>query len=267
MMAYLPLPEKKPEKPLNHERWVISYADLLTLLLATFVVLYASSTRNKHKVDQIAASFVKAFNGAPPAVVTASSASKGIMQHLPAAVPKPVETPAAANAKLPLRMAHQLAGEMASLQALQLQLKTVLQPLIDHHQVSIQSQPLTLTIQLDASVLFASGQATLTAPGKKLLNQVGSSLVKMPPLFSVVVQGFTDNQPIATPEFSSNWSLSAERAVRVVELFASDGVNGGQLAAQGFGQFAPIADNATDTGRQQNRRVVVVVHAPEPDGK
>jgi chemotaxis protein MotB len=258
---------KKPDKPPNHERWVISYADLLTLLLATFVVLYASSTRNTHKEDQIAASFVKAFNGTPISVVKSTSASRGVMQHLPAVIPHPIEAQAPANSKIPKNLAHQLAAEMQSLQVLQMQLKTVLQPLIDKHEVLIQNQPLTLTIQLDASVLFASGQATLTAPGVSLLNQVGASLVKMPPLFNVIVQGFTDDQPIATAQFSSNWSLSAERAVRVVELFVIDGVKGTQLAAQGFGQFAPVADNGTDAGRAQNRRVLVVVHAPDPDGK
>ena len=81
------------------------------------------------------------------------------------------------------------------------------------------------------------------------------------------MQGYTDDKPIATPQFPSNWSLSAERAVSVVQLFVSDGVSGTQLAAQGFGQFAPIAPNTDEIGRAQNRRVVVVVHAPDPTVK
>jgi chemotaxis protein MotB len=258
---------KKPEKPANHERWVISYADLLTLLLATFVVLYASSSRNKHKEDEIAASFVTAFHGTPPSVVQNSGASRGILQHQPSPIPKPVEAPASANSKLPKEMARQLAAEVLSLQQLQLKLTALLQPLIDKHEVSIQSQPLTLTIQLDASVLFPSGQATLKPAAVTLLHQVGAGLKNMPAPFTIVVQGYTDDKPIATPQFPSNWSLSAERAVSVVQLFVSDGVSGTQLAAQGFGQFAPIAPNTDEIGRAQNRRVVVVVHAPDPTVK
>jgi chemotaxis protein MotB len=266
-MAHSALPGRKPEKPANHERWVISYADLLTLLLATFVVLYASSTRNKHKEDQAAASFVKAFNGTPPAIIHPSGASRGVMQHQPSPIPRPVEAPASANAPTVRDMAHRITAQILALQKLQLKLKALLQPLIDRHEVAVQSQPLTLTIQLDDSVLFASGQAVLTPPAVTLLDQVAASLTQLPAPFSIVVQGYTDNQPIASAAFSSNWALSAARAVRVVELFAGQSVNGSQLAAQGFGQFAPLASNETDAGRAQNRRVVIVIHAPDPDLK
>ncbi len=249
----------------NHERWVISYADLLTLLLATFVVLYASSTRNHHKEDEIALAFIKAFHGTPPAIIVQKpSGSKGVLQHQVSPIPKPVEAPSSADAKLPRNMARQMRSEMQALQALQLKLSALFQPLIDKRQVSIAATPLTLTIALDASVLFPSGQAALKPDAITLLSQVGAGLTKMPLVFTVVVQGYTDNQPIATAQFPSNWSLSAERAVTVVELFRTSGVAGGQLAAEGFGEFSPIGDNATEIGRAQNRRVVVVVHAPDP---
>lgn len=265
----LPIPPggRKKQKLPNHERWIISYADLLTLLLATFVVLYASSSRNAHKEDELAAAFVKAFHGTPAAVVNTMGASRGILQHQTSPIPRPIETPAAANSKISRQMAHQLTAEMLSLAKLRQQLTGLLQPLIAKNEVAIQSQPLTLTIQLDASVLFPSGEATLKPPAVLLLNKVATGLAQMPKQFTIVVQGYTDDQPIATAQFSSNWSLSAERAVRVVELFGRDGVDGGQLAAQGFGQFAPIAPNITDAGRAQNRRVVVVVHAPDLDAK
>jgi len=259
-----PFGQKKPEKAPNHERWVISYADLLTLLLATFVVLYASSVRDKHRLDQVSASFVKAFHGTPPAIVTNSGASRGIMQHQPSPIPKPVEAP---NAHVAKDMTRRLSAEILSLQKLQLKLQALLQPLIAKHEVSIQSEPLTLTIQLDDSVLFASGEAVLTPAAISLLDQVGATLVNLPDPFTIVVQGYTDNQPISTASFSSNWALSAARAVRVVELFDAGKVNGDQLAAQGFGEFGAVASNATDAGRAQNRRVVIVVHAPDPDLK
>ena len=260
-------PAKKPEKPPNHERWVISYADLLTLLLATFVVLYASSVRDKHKSDEVAQSFVRAFHGTPVPIVSSPAAGAGVMPHQPSAIPKPVESPASANSRISKRMAHQLSAEILSLQKLQLKLAALMQPLVDKHEVSIESQPLTLTIQLDAEVLFPSGEADLKPPAVILLNQVAADLVSLPAPFTITVQGFTDNMPITTAQFPSNWSLSAERAVTVVELFETDKVNGNQLAAEGFGEFGPIASNATDPGRAQNRRVLLVVHAPDPDLK
>jgi len=266
--ARSPGPGKKREKALNHERWVVSYADLLTLLLATFVVLYASSTRNKNKEGELAEAFIKAFHGAPPAVVVAQpSGSRGVLQHQVSPVPKPVEVPSSAASKIPNDMARQLADEMATLQELQMKLSAVFQPMIDKHQVTVTNAPLTLTIQLDASVLFPSGEAALKPEAVALLNRVAAGFVRLPDGFRIVVQGYTDNQPISTAQFPSNWSLSAERAVTVVQLFVKNGVNGNQLAAEGFGEFAPIADNVTDAGRAQNRRVVVVVHAPDPAQK
>ena len=261
-----PLPGngKNPKKPVNHERWVISYADLLTLLLATFVVLYASSHRDLHKQDEIAQSFVKAFHGTPPSVVSAPAAGRGVMPHEPSPVPLRIEAPASANSRIPKRLEHQLAAEVRSLKNLEALLKTLLQPQMARHEVSIQSQPLTLTIKLDASVLFASGQANLKPQAITLLRQVGATLIKLPAPFSVAVQGYTDNKPINTAAFPSNWSLSAERAVRVVELFWRDGVPGQLLTAEGFGQFSPIAANTSAAGRALNRRVLVVIHAPDP---
>ena len=250
------------ESHVNHERWVISYADLLTLLLATFVVLYASSTRNHHKEDAIALAFIKAFHGTPPAVITPKpTGSKGILQHQPSPIPRPVEKP---GSRLPQDVAHQVQKSMQALQDLQMKLISLFQPLIDKHQVTITNAPLTLTIQLDASVLFPSGEAQLKPEAVVLLKQVAIGLQQLAPDFSIVVQGYTDNQPIATAQFPSNWSLSAERSVTVVQLLTDNGVPGNQLAAEGFGEFAALADNTTDPGRAQNRRVVIVVHAPAP---
>jgi len=261
-MAPPPRKPKPPEHPPNHERWVISYADLLTLLLATFVVLYASSTQNKHKLDAISASFVKAFRGTPPAVVNKSGGSKGVMAHNPAAIRKPVEVPSASH--LSHQMEQKMSANMMSLDKVKQQLTKLLSPMIVKSQVSINSQPLTLTIQLDASVLFPSGSDQLRPAAMTLLSGVGKSLVTLPPPFTVVVQGYTDDQPITTAQFSSNWALSAARAVRVVELFGSQGVAGAQLAAEGFGEFTPVAPNDSDTDRALNRRVLIVIHAPDP---
>ncbi|MCB8874920.1 OmpA family protein [Acidisoma silvae] len=142
-------------------------------------------------------------------------------------------------------------------------LETVLSPLTSGHQVSIHASPLTLTINLDAAVLFDSGQADLLPTARTLLAHVAASLKALPPPFTIELQGYTDNVPITTAQFRSNWSLSAERAVSVVQLFVDGGLDGNRLTAQGFGEFEPIADNATDSGRAKNRRVVIVIRAPD----
>ena len=102
-------------------------------------------------------------------------------------------------------------------------------------------------------------------PGEPRSN-IAAKLKVLPDQFSMVVQGYTDNQPIATSQFPSNWSLSVERAVSVVTLFVAQGIDGTRLSAQGFGEFAPSVTNDTPDGRAQNRRVVVVIHAPAPSG-
>ena len=263
----LPAKKHKPEPPANHERWIISYADLLTLLLATFVVLYASSSRNKFKQEQITNAFIEAFHGSPPSVIVAKpSGSRGVLQHQVSPIQKRVESPSSADAKIPRNMARQLARDIQTLQQLQLKLSSLFQPMIEKNQVTINNAPLTLTIKLDASVLFDSGEAMLKPSAAALLSQVGSGLTHLPAGYRITVQGYTDNQPIATAQFPSNWSLSVERAVAVVQLFISNGVAGGALAAEGFGKFSALANNDTDSGRALNRRVVVVIQAPEPAG-
>ncbi len=138
-----------------------------------------------------------------------------------------------------------------------------LQPLTSAHQVTIQATPLTLTISLNAAVLFDTGEATLLPAAAQLLANVATSLKGLPEPFTIGVQGYTDNQPIDTARFPSNWSLSVERAVSVVQLFVADGIDGGRLSAQGFSEYQPIASNATELGRAKNRRVVIVIRAPD----
>jgi chemotaxis protein MotB len=262
-----PAPPARPKKKPNHERWVISYADLLTLLLAFFVVLYASSTNNKYKLEQEAQSLLKAFHGTPPAVVTAQSASRGIMRHQPSPVATPVEHPAPQRPRVPTTISRRLMAEIMALQAARAALAQLLQPLISKNEVTMQAQPLTLTINLNDDVLFRTGQASLLPAAAALLTSVAGSLRTLPAQFAIVVQGYTDDQPIATAQFPSNWSLSTERAISVVQLFTGNGIAGPQLSAEGFGQFAPVASNATADGRAKNRRVVIVIHAPEPDAQ
>lgn len=300
-MSDQPLPgHKKP----NHERWVISYADFMTLLFALFVVLFASSTRDRVKMQQEAQGMIAAFHGITPSLLREIGRNSGVLNHQPSPIAKPVENPAqmtprnlarpkdvapvhpAVNQKPQPRvtipvvrpavepvpthkpqlsppLSQQIAAEMAALAKLREQLDKLLHPLTVKNAVTIQATPLSLSINLNAAILFDSGKATLLPAAQALLTKVAESLKALPPQFTIDLQGYTDNQPIATAQFPSNWSLSAERAVSVVALFAAQHIDGRRLSAQGFGKYAPIADNATAEGRAKNRRVVIVIRAPE----
>lgn len=294
------------EKPPNHERWVISYADFMTLLFALFVVLFASSSRNRAKMDEEAKGMVAAFHGMTPALLRQQGQSQGMMKHQPSPVPKPLENPAPRTPRDPAKpkqtapvnvpvppkphatsiapkpaqpmppptpipqrpvlsraVSQQLAEEALALDKVRKEIESLLSPLTAGRQVTIEATPLTLTISLDAAVLFNSGKADLLPQAKLLLDNVAASLKTLPRPFAINLQGYTDNQPIATAQFRSNWSLSAERAVSVVALFAQQGLDGDRLSAQGFGEYVPIADNATAEGRAKNRRVVIVIRAPD----
>jgi len=295
------------EKPPNHERWVISYADFMILLFALFVVLFASSSRNRAKMDEEAKGMAAAFKGMTPALIQQMGSSHGLMTHQPSPVPKPLENPAprtprnpekprrSAPVSLPVppkphaaaiapkptqpmpppapatpqrpvlsrAVSQQLAQEALALEKVKQRLESLLSPLTSGHQVTIDATPLTLTISLDAAVLFNSGKAELLPGAINLLDNVADSLKTLPRPFAINLQGYTDNQPIATAQYPSNWSLSAERAVSVVELFGQQGIDGDRLSAQGFGEYVPLADNTTEPGRAKNRRVVIVIRAPD----
>lgn len=261
--------KEKAEHAPNHERWVISYADLLTLLLATFVVLYASSVRSKLKEEQVAQAFLKAFHGSPSTIlVTKPSGSAGVLQHNVSPVIRPEIAP---GSKTPQttpqpqkKIDQQINRDIEKIKALSLRLQTMFQPEIAKHQIAMNNTPLTLSIVLNDSVLFPSGQTVLMPSAQDLLQKVASGLATLPPDFHIVVQGYTDNQPISTPQFPSNWSLSVERSVAVVQLFLTQGIKGDVLSAEGFGKYNPIASNDTPEGRNQNRRVVIMVQAPNP---
>ncbi len=290
---------------LSHDRWVISYADFITLLFALFVVLFASSTRNREKMSEEAEGMIAAFHGVTLSTSTKNGSHGGVLQHQPSVLPRPIENPAprsphntapakqiepvtlpvppkphaaaiAPNAAQPSppppshpvhrlnnALSEQLAEEALALERVQQQLKQLLSPLTSGHQVTIEATPLTLTINLNAAVLFDSGKAELLPEAQKLLANIADSIRTLPEQFSINLQGYTDNQPITTAQFHSNWSLSAERAVSVVELFSQEGIDGSRLSAQGFAQYAPIADNASDDGRAKNRRVVIVIRAAD----
>lgn len=227
----------------NHERWLISYADFITLLFAFFVVMYAISSVNEEKYRMFALSLGQALGGRGAATVTVESAVVQPRISLQDLVAK--------------RKADALRRERALLKALAADLSATLAPLVKEGKVRVTQNSRGVTVDINASVLFDPGDATLTPESMQALRALAGRLKD--DTHAIAVEGHTDNVPIATPLFKSNWELSAVRASSVVRLFVDSGLDSRRLTAVGNADNVPVAANDTLEGRARNRRVTVTI--------
>lgn len=260
----------KHEEHMNHEAWAIPYADLMTLLLAFFVVMYAVSVVNEGKFRVLSQSMTEAFNGSSNVIAPLSPTRVQPHNISPAiAGPagqagssfNPIALPIPSHPRPPQgSKAHDgsdSASQQENLGHIEDQVRKALQPLIDRKLVIVRHQPDWLEIEIRTDILFPSGVAQLSTPANAVLHDLATILAHFPnPLR---VEGFTDDVPISTALYPSNWELSAARAASVARLFALSGVAADRLGIVGWGEVRPLADNATVEGRNQNRRVLVVV--------
>jgi len=235
----------------NHERWLVSYADFITLLFAFFVVMYALSSVNEGKYRVLSDSISSAFRNVP------GSATGALVQINPNA-PLPLGIPV----KKP-QIDHQRQQNRETLRNKAKEITAALAPLVQQGQVRVTEGAQGITVEINASVLFDSGEARLQAPAVRALAAVGRIIATTD--FPITVEGHTDNAPINTPLFPSNWELSGARAASVVRLFIETGVDPRSLTATGYAEQRPIADNANAEGRQRNRRVAINMEAKTPD--
>ncbi|MHC1480524.1 flagellar motor protein MotD [Frateuria aurantia] len=269
---------KHHEEHANHEAWAIPYADLLTLLLALFVVMYAVSVVNTGKYKVMSESMYEAFNGTPRSIVVISphqdqghDNSVPIPQlNLPRPqVTAPPITPLSVARVNPIKVSPYNSlypVPLHSLTDIADQLRKSVQPLIDKKLIIVRKVQNWLEIEIRSDILYPSGQAVLSPTAD-------STLIKLAKVLSgfdnaLRIEGYTDDQPIDTSTFPSNWELSAARSASVARLFSANGIKPERMSILGWGQYHPIADNATAAGRNLNRRVVIVVlsspDAPAP---
>ncbi len=254
--AYHDMPRKRRhEEHENLERWLISYADFITLLFAFFVVMYAVSSINEGKYRVLSDTLVSAFNTQPKSLQPIQVGMDG-MQGDPAAINKPERL--SGGKPSVIEMLRQTAQSDA-LARIATDFESALAPLINEDLIKVTKNDLWVEIEINTSILFDSGSARLSAQSQPVLASIAGILQRYPN--HLQVEGFTDNLPISTEVFPSNWELSAARAASVVHLFMTNGVQPERMAAIGYGEYRPVADNATADGRQQNRRVSVVVLA------
>ncbi len=230
----------------NHERWLVSYADFMTLMFAFFVVMYALSSVNEGKYRVLSESLIGAFTSKAPARIP--PAAQPLPQHPPL---RPIIEPV-----------HPQARERERMRLIGQDILKVLDSLVRDGQVKVTQSNRGISVEINASVLFASGQAQLRAESGRALQQVARVLATAEQ--GIRVEGYSDDTPISTPQFPSNWELSAARASSVVRLFIDHGVAQARLSAVGYGPNFPVTSNATAEGRARNRRVTVMILAETP---
>lgn len=237
--------KKKHEEHENHERWLVSYADFITLLFAFFVVMYSVSSVNEGKYRTVSESIKAALNP------VASSPSSRLPFNLGDAKPKFISPDLSTVNEPAIRRIREILKRIQS-EALELQDVKV-----------IENGNGTIVISLPEWILFESGEAAVRPEAIGFLKALADVLIEMNR--HVRVLGHTDNVPIRTAQFPSNWELSASRAVMVVRILSElHGVPAGHLSATGFGDSRPVAENLTPEGRAQNRRVEIVVLEKDP---
>jgi chemotaxis protein MotB len=269
------------EEHTNHEAWAIPYGDLVTLLLAFFVVMYAMSSVNEGKYRILSDSLVAAFRGSPrtlqPVQVGEKSVGSGadinmtiVQQAMLDGQPRSMLEPAplkvsdvvSQGSRQASSTAYDVDGEHNPLAIMELEnvaaeVEQAMGKLIRDQMVVVRRHGVWVEVEIRTDILFPSGVATLSPEAQNILRQLAETLKPFPN--PIRVEGHTDNRPIRSAAFPSNWELSAARAASVVHLFTEAGMDPRRLAVLGLGEYRPAQSNDTEQGRNMNRRVLLVI--------
>ncbi|MDE1164281.1 MAG: flagellar motor protein MotD [Pseudomonas sp.] len=232
----------------NHERWLVSYADFITLLFAFFVVMYSISSINEGKYKVLSQALIGVFNDPDKSLRPIPIGDEKPLTVKPSEPlvkdSEEVDAGIAQNADNPLQT---IANEV----------RDGFGDLIKSNQLTVRGNELWIEIELKSGLLFGSGDAIPSDKAFSIIEKV-AKIIK-PFGNPVHVEGFTDDQPIRTAQYPTNWELSSARASSIVRMLAMEGINPGRMASVGYGEFQPVATNATAEGRAHNRRVVLVI--------
>jgi chemotaxis protein MotB len=236
----------------NLDRWMVSYADFVTLLFAFFVVMYGISTVNEGKYKVFGAAINKAFG-------TKSSATESGAIRLTEEEIYFKSLVDRRNA----RLAEKQRKQNERMQNLAKTLNEAMAKFVKNGQMNVSQTGRGVELEINASALFNQGEADIQPEAKKTLADAARVLVDNE--YAIEVEGHTDNMPISTAKFPSNWELSSARASSVVRLFIDQGVVAQRLKAVGSADNHPVLPNDTAEGRTRNRRVTITVLTPEPE--
>ncbi len=228
---------REPEKAPNHERWLITYADLITLLMIFFIIMYTISNINSKKFAQLSASMTEALLG---------QNSGYILGDAPGPLMIPDSTAAGGRT------------ELASMRKAKEEIEKYIEKQGLKSKVEVSQEERGLVISLKEALLFNKGSAQITPPAREVILKVGQVLSQLPN--NIRIEGHTCNLPIHTAQFPSNWELSTARATNVVRFLVTEvGIKPEKLSATGYGEFRPVAPNTSEANRARNRRVDIVV--------
>ncbi|HBW36490.1 flagellar motor protein MotB [Desulfosporosinus sp. BICA1-9] len=242
----------------NGERWLLTYADLITLLMIFFVVLYSMSKVDAERFQAVAESLNKALGGGTPAKIELATSPVGpslIQTGTPS--PRTTHTNSNTNEETKNTTQENTDAENMSIEAIKAKLdKFAADNQIQSKLVSsLEERGLVVSIQ--ETLLFESGSASINDRARDILEKISTVLAPTPN--QIRVEGHTDNLPIRTPQFPSNWELSVIRATNVVQILLNDQIIPSRLSATGYGEYRPISPNDTDTGRSKNRRIDLII--------
>ena len=238
----------------NHERWMVSYADFITLLFAFFVVMYGISSVNEGKYKVFSVSVNQAFgaNG---------KAGEGSAVHLTEDEMFFKSLVDRRNA----RLAEKQRKQNERMQNLAQTLNGAMASFVKNGQMNVSQNGRGVELEINASALFNQGEADIQPEAKKTLADAAKVLADND--FAIEVEGHTDNMPISTAKYPSNWELSSARASSVVRLFIDQGILAKRLKAVGEADNLPVVPNDTPENRARNRRVTITVLSPEPEAE
>ncbi len=240
---------KKRRAHVNHDRWLVSYADFITLLFAFFVVLFATGQSDKRKTAELAVSIQAAFS------------QMGIFVPR-SGVPRATRTVADAGFAATSKLAPPMSSSAESMAMMKRHIELAAGPEIATGVVSVRESAATLVISLREVGFFDSCAADIRSSALPVLNRIAAVL----PETALRVEGHTDNVPIHTPQFASNWELSSARASSIARLLLlHPNVHAEQMSVAGYAEYHPVGSNATAAGRARNRRVDVVALARAPE--
>lgn len=242
----------------NKERWLVSYADFITLLFAFFVVMYSISSVNEGKYKVLSETLVGAFNASQRTVKPVQ-----VGDETPRTTPQePSENFIAPVQTIPKGSEGREVDRSKGMRDIADQFTAQFSGLITDGLVSVNENEDWIEVSLTNSVLFRSGEVEPFDAAFPIIERIAKILNKHDN--AVLIEGFTDNVPIQTNQFPTNWELSVSRSAAIVRLLVFEGVAPDRMAAIGYGEHQPIASNDTAEGREKNRRVVLII-AKEKD--
>lgn len=244
------------------DRWLVSYADYMTLMFALFVVLYALSLLKQEEYSVLTESLTRIFDkprqsetGLSGAGVLTQTVPQSDFERYGSSLEQAKGPELLADAKELTDLRQHYLG--SPLQSLEQELKQSLTQLLDQGLAKVRLEQDWLVIELSSGLLFPSGSAAATNSARVVLQEIGKIINPINNFLRI--RGYTDNVPIANELFSSNWELSVARATSVLRLLENQGTPPQRMAIEGYGQYYPTADNSTAAGRAANRKVEIAI--------